>query len=292
MEKSCSFNERSLLYFPCIKTLTDENISLILSLNETFNQSNIPLTFKYVISFFSVFICILGIIGSMLIFYTIKNKKHRNNTDYYVLNLATTDLLLSVFYMPTVNVLYLDWPFGSPMCPILSYIFAVFVLQRSLIITAITIDRHHGMSKLMIFQKKRIQVKFISILSWTFACLFCIPILFYSQIVNTYSESGSHTLCIEMWPHKNYKIIYNLSTLLLQYILPVSVMAVLYTHVACIIWRNKTPGEANLRRDCRIRKRKLQVYTLKHAHSATSVKQPPAIKGKLFLSFHITFYVN
>ena len=283
MGKSCDFNERSLLYLPCIKTLTDGNISLILSLNETFNQSNIPLTFKHVFSFFSVFVCILGIIGSIGIFYTIKNKEHRNYTDYYVLNLATTDLLLSLFYMPTVNILYLDWPFGFPMCPILSYMFAVFLLQRSLIITAITIDRHHGMSKLMIFQKKRIQVKFISILSWTFACLFCIPVLFYSHIVNTSSESGSHSLCIEMWPNKNYKMIYNLSTLLLQYILPVSVMAVLYTHVACIIWRNKTPGEVNVRRDCRIRKKKLQVYTVKPAHTVTSIKQSLALKGQLFL---------
>ncbi|OWF56276.1 Neuropeptide Y receptor [Mizuhopecten yessoensis] len=65
-------------------------------------------------------------------------------------------------------------------------------------------------------------------------------------------EPGSKGLCVEIWPHDIIRTIYGICIMLIQYFIPLVIMAVSYIHIGVIIWVKRIPGEANIRRDKRL----------------------------------------
>lgn len=59
-----------------------------------------------------------------------------------------------------------------------------------------------------------------------------------------------------------YERLYTLALMILQYIIPLSVLLFTYTSIAVVIWCHRIPGEAENSRDQRIAKSKRKVSAI------------------------------
>ena len=94
-----------------------------------------------------VFIITLSFLGNLMVIWTvIKNKHMRTVTNYYIVNLAFSDLLVSSFVMPLKLLEYTapcSWHVFSHdvLCSFLYFILPVFVFTSVLTLVAISLER-------------------------------------------------------------------------------------------------------------------------------------------------------
>ena len=92
-------------------------------------------------------IIFLSVTGNMMVIWTICRNKHmRTVTNYYILNLAISDLLVSIFVMPLKLLEYTapcHWHVFNhqSLCSFLYYVLPVFVFASVLTLLAISIER-------------------------------------------------------------------------------------------------------------------------------------------------------
>ena len=66
------------------------------------------------------------------------------STNYFLVNLSFTDLLMTIFN-GVFNFIYMrdnDWPFGSVYCTVNNFVAYYTVIASVLTLTAITLDRY------------------------------------------------------------------------------------------------------------------------------------------------------
>lgn len=89
----------------------------------------------------------LAVCGNALVILTVWRNSHMHTvTNYYIVNLAASDLLVSVLVMPFKLLEYTSpcqWNiFANPLlCPIISYILPIFVFASVLTLVAISLER-------------------------------------------------------------------------------------------------------------------------------------------------------
>ena len=92
-------------------------------------------------------IIVLSVCGNALVILTVWRNAHMHTvTNYYIVNLAVSDLLVSVLVMPLKLLEYSSpcrWNvFGNHLlCPIISYILPIFVFASVLTLVAISLER-------------------------------------------------------------------------------------------------------------------------------------------------------
>lgn len=65
--------------------------------------------------------------------------------------------------------------------------------------------------------------------------------------------------CDEDWPDAEKRYAYSLSIMVLQYFIPLAILAFTYTHIGVVIWVKRAPGEAENNRDRRMAASKKKV---------------------------------
>lgn len=89
---------------------------------------------------------IVALIGNGLVCFVVQNSpRMKTVTNYFIVNLAVGDILMTLFCVPFsfVSTLILRyWPFGSVMCKVVNYSQAVSVFVSAYTLLAISIDRY------------------------------------------------------------------------------------------------------------------------------------------------------
>ncbi|XP_041354517.1 allatostatin-A receptor-like [Gigantopelta aegis] len=113
------------------------------------DYTQIPaVTFMIVILY--VAIIVLAITGNFLVIMTVWRNKHMHTvTNYYIVNLAISDLLVSSIVMPLKLLEYTapcHWHvFGSDaLCSVLYYLLPIFVFASVLTLVAISLERYYA----------------------------------------------------------------------------------------------------------------------------------------------------
>ena len=184
-------------------------------------------------------------------------------TNFFMCNLAASDILVSVFCIPfTVlsNLVFMYWPFGNFLCPIISLIQLMTTLLRAFTLVAMTCDRYYVVSRPFKPRLNAKQAKLVIAGIWIFSLTVCMPSAVFSTIIYLPYEPGSKGLCVEVWPDLSLHQVYGIVIMLLQYFGPLLLMCITYSHIAVIVWRKRTPGEANRKRDERREKSKKKVW--------------------------------
>lgn len=89
-----------------------------------------------------------SLIGNFMVIWTIARNRHMQTvTNYYILNLAVADFLVSLVVMPLKLIEYTapcQWGIlgHTALCPLLYYILPVFVFTSVLTLAAISIERY------------------------------------------------------------------------------------------------------------------------------------------------------
>uniref|UniRef100_A0A8C5RAA3 G-protein coupled receptors family 1 profile domain-containing protein n=1 Tax=Laticauda laticaudata TaxID=8630 RepID=A0A8C5RAA3_LATLA len=102
------------------------------------------LTDAWLVPLFYALIMLLGLVGNGLVIYVIsKHRQMRTATNFYIANLATTDIIFLVCCVPFTATLYPlpSWVFGDFMCKFVNYLQQVTVQATCITLMAMSVDR-------------------------------------------------------------------------------------------------------------------------------------------------------
>ncbi|XP_061849430.1 melanopsin [Colius striatus] len=146
-------------------------------------KAEIPDHVLYTVGTCVLIIGSIGIIGNLLILYAFySNKKLRTPQNYFIMNLAVSDFLMSASQAPMcfVNSLHRKWILGDIGCNLYAFCGALFGITSMMTLLAISVDRYLVITKplrsIQWTSKKRtmqiIAIVWLYSLGWSVAPLF------------------------------------------------------------------------------------------------------------------------
>lgn len=102
--------------------------------------------FQACVYFMYCTVFVIALVGNGLVCFVVQTSpRMKTVTNYFIVNLAVGDILMTLFCVPFsfVSMLVLRyWPFGAIMCKVVNYSQAVSVLVSAYTLLAISIDRY------------------------------------------------------------------------------------------------------------------------------------------------------
>ena len=190
-------------------------------------------------------------------------------TNLFIANLAVTDLFIGLFCIPIVLIsdyLICDWPFGIFMCKFTSVAQSVVVVCTVYTLIAMSVDRYIAIIYPLQPKLTRDQSHKLIAGLWTFSFLFSSPIFFEMYIRHIcFHRNGqelSQTICETNGLYPSIQTIYNVATLTIIYLIPLSVLSIVYIRLGWQLNQSRAPGEAHSERDAKIKKSKQKVIKM------------------------------
>lgn len=188
----------------------------------------------FVQAFFYMFYAVifaLGVFGNALVCYVVaRNSQMHTVTNLFIANLAMSDVLLCVLSVPFTPLYSFlrRWIFGDTLCHLVPYAQGVSVYISTLTLMSIAVDRF-----LVIIYPfhPRMKVRIclaIIVGVWAFALLVTLPYGINMHL----SDVPSGPFCEEKWPSESLRKTFGTVTAVLQFVVPLCVIAFCYTCVS------------------------------------------------------------
>ncbi|XP_051897011.1 opsin 4xb [Pristis pectinata] len=147
------------------------------------NEVDIPDYVHYIIASCIFVIGTTGVLGNMSVVYAFySNKKLRTPPNFFIMNLAVSDLLMTVSQSPVffISSLSKRWVFGDIGCELYGFCGALFGITSMITLMTITIDRYRVITKPLqtigLTTKKNIQQIILAV--WLYSLAWSLPPLF------------------------------------------------------------------------------------------------------------------
>ncbi|XP_035670112.1 neuropeptide FF receptor 2-like [Branchiostoma floridae] len=222
----------------------DQNDTVGQNLTDDVNRStatrlkqSVPVIALFGVSYFLIFaLCVVG--NTLVCFVVIKIPRMRTVTNYFILNLAVSDLLVGIFCMPATladNVVMgkftspsisgflltlltplpylhfsnkrsplLGWPFGDVMCRLVPFMSTASVVASVFTLLAIAVDRFYAV---VLPTKPKLKVTVMTkavITIWMFAITVSLPLMIFNrdEIYEDVQQDATYLVhyCDEQWP--------------------------------------------------------------------------------------------
>ncbi|XP_061191606.1 somatostatin receptor type 2-like [Saccostrea echinata] len=181
-------------------------------------------------------IFVVGLIGNGLVIYVVlRFAKMKTVTNLYILNLAVSDaLFLASLPFLIVTTIIKHWIFGTAMCKIYFVLFSINFFASVFQLTALSADRYLAVCHPVRSSRYRnTTIAFlVCLVMWSVSFIIMLPIILYSTTyVNSYTN---HQTCTIMWPEGQAipaDKAFTWYTFLLGFLIPVSLISVLYISV-------------------------------------------------------------
>lgn len=206
-------------------------------------------------------------IGNILVATTfIKTPSLRTSTNYYIVNMAVSDLLSPFFNWPlyasegmlTTNIL-INQPSASFVCKTAMYLRTVSQTVSVLSLVLIAFDRFIAIVfplKIALLNRKS-RVILLS-LTWIIPTLYAIPFILFAGII----QVGQHTFCRFMM-NEGALTIFNGVGFVLVYLVPLIIIITLYSVITRVLKKRPRPGNLINGHDESAKRRKLHQKILK-----------------------------
>lgn len=139
---------------------------------------------------------IIALVGNGLVCFIVKTSpRMKTVTNYFIVNLAVGDILMTVFCVPFsfVSMLVLRyWPFGAAMCKVVNYSQAVSVLVSAYTLLAISFDRYMAIMRPLKPRLGKTAAKMVVAGVWAGALATAAPISLVSQLKR---PTAWHQIC-------------------------------------------------------------------------------------------------
>ncbi|KAM6986896.1 prolactin releasing hormone receptor 2b [Aplochiton taeniatus] len=203
-------------------------------------------SFKSLIIPCYVVVVVVGVCGNYLLLYVIcRTRKMHNVTNFFIANLAFSDMLMCVTCVPFTLAYAFNphgWIFGRFMCYLVFLIQPVTVYVSVFTLTAIAVDRYYATVHPL---KKRTSVAtcgYVLSAIWLVSCGLVAPAVAHTYHVE-FREEGL-TICEEFWIGQEWqRLAYAYSTLLVTYVLPLSALCVSYLCISVKLRNCVAPGQ-------------------------------------------------
>ena len=207
--------------------------------SSTTNTAVLPMTeeqekWLFILQFACLLItCVVGTIGNAFICLVLYRAK-RKSSDYFILNLATTDFLVCAIGIP-LDIYEQQrgdtWPYGKVACHVIYPSQTLLVLVSIMTLTAMSLERYRAIITPL---KRKLGKKVIMasiFLIWSMGFGIVVP---YSRVL-TYDG----VYCFEQWPGENHGNYYTLALFIIDYCIPLTIIAYCYSrasyslHMSC-----------------------------------------------------------
>lgn len=247
--------------------------------NDTKNESNPGLMCSFVEdtaaernwkTFAYCFIALGSLLGNSLVILVIfKNRSMRSTINYFIVNMASSDILFTVFVIPRlISELYtapgrwfLRGTLGSVLCKFDFFIQDITTAVSILSLVAIAFDRFYG----VVFPMKaglmngRKVCGVVLAGTWILAALLHLP---YFYAYKLYDDSK----CVYNWSplvdnvqaSKVYFVILSITL----FFFPATILTVVYSIIIITLWRKKFPGNQSQKDKKRVAKRNRSVLKM------------------------------
>ncbi|XP_019884279.1 neuropeptides capa receptor isoform X1 [Camponotus floridanus] len=232
-----------------------DNITELMNLNESdyvksiWGPKHLPLKLVLPITLVYVMIFVTGVFGNVVTCIVIRrNPVMQTATNYYLFNLAISDLLLLILGLPNeLSVFWQQYPWtlGVGLCKIRAYVSEMSSYVSVLTIMVFSLERYlaicHPLHLYVMSGLKR-PVRFI-IGAWLLALIFALPFAVYTSVnyieypprSGRYSEESA--MCAMLLPNMPKFPLYELSCLIF-FLVPMLSIAVLYVRMGLRIQSN------------------------------------------------------
>ncbi|XP_002666594.1 neuromedin-K receptor [Danio rerio] len=190
-------------------------------------------------------VLLVAVTGNLIVIWIIvAHKRMRTVTNYFLLNLAVSDVCVAALNA-LVNFVYGahgHWYFSSAYCRFQNFYPVAAVFASIYSMSAIALDRYMAIIHPMKPRLSAKVTKAVIVCVWILAAFLSFPLCFYSV-----TEVLPHrTVCYVAWPRKDDDaFIYHVVVALLVYLLPLALMAVTYSRVGLTLWGGDFPGHSS-----------------------------------------------
>ena len=193
-------------------------------------------------------IILLSLVGNALVILVVyKKRRMRTTTNFLIVNMAGSDLLIAIFAMPpTIRGIYtgedmlVDGVLALLVCKLVSFFQQVSIAVSIFTLTAIAFDRFFAIMlpfrQIITFRTTLVLIS----LTWIFGITYAAPVLYTNRII---TQDGGDGLpyCHEVWEplfnsikaRKDYTFI----TFGFLYAGPLTIITILYTAIVVELWR-------------------------------------------------------
>ena len=200
--------------------------------------------FKQITRYVYVLILVIGIPGNILTCYIIITTKFmRRSIHFYTFNLAASDTLVVLIYVPfemVRNENDLRWILGIEMCHA-SYLLVPFSLISSIFtLVAVTLDRHRGVTQPLLWRGDTTRItRAVIPLIWLSAIILAAPPLAFVKLDENPARSGQF-YCTDKWTDKTAQEAYWILIFCVQVPIPLLIIIVCNINMLRVMTRSET----------------------------------------------------
>ncbi|TRY80220.1 hypothetical protein DNTS_032310, partial [Danionella cerebrum] len=236
-------------------------------------QHSLPMALLFTLAYLFIFLlCLMG--NCLVCVIVLRNRHMRTVTNFFILNLALSDLLVGVFCIPTtlVDNLITGWPFSNIICKLSGLVQGVSVCASVFTLVAIAMDRFRSIiypfkPKLSLFAVK-VSIGTIWLLALT--------IMFPSALMLTveqekghfmiYNEDHNHTYplysCYETWPEPEMRKVYTTVLFVHIYLIPLLLIMLMYGRISAKLYSAAGAEQHDTLSQRKISQRKIRVIRM------------------------------
>ncbi|XP_041639718.1 neuromedin-U receptor 2 [Cheilinus undulatus] len=238
-------------------------------LNATWNNTNDPLSelnlfeilgpkrspFFLPVTIVYLFIFLVGLFGNLLTCAVIaKHKKMRNPTNFYLLSLAMSDLLVLLFGMPLeIYDLWQNYPFpfGEGGCYFKTFLFETVCFASILNVTALSVERYiavvHPLKTRYLSTNQH--AKRVITIVWLVSMICAIPNTSLHGVFYLPENMEESAICTILKPLWIYNMVMQITTVCF-FFAPMMVISILYLVMGLHLSRERRQPGGNLGKSC------------------------------------------
>lgn len=188
---------------------------------------------------FYIVLFIVGTIGNLLVVIIIRNKRRKTVNDYFILNLATSDLTFLWFALPFYFYeLFEKFVKFHFYCKFLWPMMSVSLFVGIFTLTFMSVERCRAILFPFRPRIKKTTLLLAITCIWTASILCIIPLMIVVR--------PEGIMCLEHWPNESHRKAYTAALFILQFAVPISVIAVAYLTIIVKLFKTKVPNRTSV----------------------------------------------
>ncbi|XP_031549197.1 neuropeptide receptor 22-like [Actinia tenebrosa] len=188
---------------------------------------------------FYIVLFIVGTVGNILVVIIIRNKRRRTVNDCFILNLAISDLTFLWFALPfyfyELFERFVKYHF---YCKFVWPMMSVSLFVGIFTLTFMSVERCRAILFPFRPRIKKTTLFLAIICIWTASILCIIPLM-----IVVLPEG---LMCLEHWPSESHRKAYTAALFILQFAVPISVIAVAYITIIVKLIKTKVPNRTSV----------------------------------------------
>ncbi|XP_060840305.1 tachykinin-like peptides receptor 99D isoform X1 [Rhopalosiphum padi] len=230
--------------------------------------------------------------GNLIVIWIVMtNKRMRNVTNYFLVNLSIADAMVSTLNV-SVNFSYMltsNWTFGTAYCKISQFVAVLSICASVFTLMAISIDRYIAIIHPLRPRLGRKTTLMIATSIWVVGTILSIPnLIFFTTHTELFPNGDQRVICYAEWPdgittNSFQEYVYNVSFMIITYFIPIGLMGFTYAMIGHELWGSQSIGECTQRQ-------------LEHIKSKRRVVKMMIVVVTIFaicwLPYHIYFIVT